>query len=62
MRATHTPPTPDRDAVVRRAVERARADLPPEGVTIPASDEATMREILHGMTVDDAEHPRGHAA
>ncbi|WP_306367519.1 hypothetical protein [Nocardiopsis sp. CC223A] len=31
---------PDLDAVVRRALERTHADLPPEGVTVRASDAA----------------------
>ncbi|QVJ03454.1 hypothetical protein KGD82_27595 (plasmid) [Nocardiopsis eucommiae] len=64
-------PAPDLDAVIRRALERARADLPPEGATVQISDETTMREELHGMTVDEAvrgqltalpppgAHPRG---
>ena len=55
-------PDLDLDAVIRRALERAHADLPPEGVTVQVSDETTMREELHGMTVDDAEHHRGRAA
>lgn len=43
--------------VVYRALERAHADLPPEGVTIEAADDATMREELFGVLLDDAEHP-----
>lgn len=43
--------------LVERALERAHADLPPEGVTITAADTATMREELFGVLLDDAEHP-----
>ncbi|GAB3738022.1 hypothetical protein [Nocardiopsis nanhaiensis] len=49
--------TPSEADVVRRALERAHADLPPEGVTIEAADDATMREELFGVLLDDAEHP-----
>ncbi|OOC52456.1 MULTISPECIES: hypothetical protein [Nocardiopsis] len=50
------------DEHVQRALERAHTDLPPEGVTVQASDEATMREELLAVLLDDAEHHRGHAA
>lgn len=44
-------------AVVERALERARADLPPEGVTIEAGPIEQMREELFAVLLDDAEHP-----
>ncbi|GAB3214224.1 hypothetical protein GCM10027294_52820 [Marinactinospora endophytica] len=55
---TNGPGAPHSDAdVVHRALERAHSDLPPEGVTIEAADEASMREELFAVLLDDAEHP-----
>lgn len=44
-------------ALVERAIERAHADLPPEGVTIEAGPLEQMREELFAVLLDDAEHP-----
>lgn len=44
-------------ALVERALERARAELPPEGVTIEAGPIEQMREELFAVLLYDAEHP-----
>jgi hypothetical protein len=48
-------PVTDAEAI-ERARARAAAGLPPEGVTIEAADEATMRRTLYAVFLDDAEH------
>ncbi|WP_156366007.1 hypothetical protein [Nocardiopsis sp. NRRL B-16309] len=48
-------PVTDAD-VIEQARHRAAAGLPPEGITIEAADEATMRRTLYAVFLDDAEH------